>query len=116
MALSHKEKKEMTKFGQKADARMKELGWDQKTLAEKSGVPASSLNRYISTNEPRMDIVVRVSEALGVEPTYFTEATAKSIEPYDEVISVIGRCKGGLSAEQKTRIIEILIGTKEQEG
>ena len=104
----------MTHFGQKATSRMKELGWDQKTLAEKSGVPASSLNRYISTTEPRMDIVLRVSEALGVEPTYFTEATAKAIEPYDEVISVVGRCKGGLSAEQKRRIIEILIGAEEK--
>ena len=100
----------MTKFGQKADARMKALGWGQKTLAEKSGIPASSLNRYISTTEPRMDIVLRVSEALGVDPTYFTEAATTAIEPYDEVVSVVGRCKGGLSAEQKRRIIEILIG------
>ena len=101
----------MTKFGKRAETRMNELGWDQKTLARESGVPASSLNRYISTTEPRMDIVMKVSKALGVEPTYFSEATAEAIKPYDEVISVVGRCKGGLSAEQKRRIIEIPIET-----
>ena len=102
----------MTEFGQKVDARMKQLHWDQKTLSEKSGVPASSLNRYISTNEPRMDVVLRVAEALGVDPTYFTNTVATISEPYDEIISVIGRCRNGLSAEQKRHIIEILIETE----
>lgn len=102
----------MTKFGERATARMTELGWDQKTLAGKAGVPASSLNRYISTTEPRIDTVFRVAEALGVEPSYFTDNVATAMEPYDEVISVVGRCKGGLSPEQKRRIIEILIATE----
>ncbi len=102
----------MTKFGQRAEKRMEELGWDQKTLSLKSGVPTSSLNRYISTKEPRMDIVLKVSKALGVDPTYFSETAAEAVKPYDEVISVVGRCKGGLSAEQKRRIIEILIGNE----
>ena len=103
----------MTKFGEKATARMKELGWDQKTLAEKAGIPASSLNRYISTTEPRIDTVFRAAEALGVEPSYFTENVALAMKPYDEVVSVVGRSKKALTAEEKTRIIQMLISDED---
>lgn len=98
----------MTKFGQKTTARMKELGWDQKTLSDKSGVPASSLNRYISTTEPRIDIVFRVAKALGVEPSYFMDNVIAAMDPYQETISVVGRSRKALTPEQKTEIIKLL--------
>lgn len=103
----------MTKFGERANARMRELGWDQKTLSDKSGIPASSLNRYISTTEPRIDTVFRAAEALGVEPSYFTENVALAMKPYDEVVSVVGRSKKALTAEEKTRIIQMLISDED---
>ena len=103
----------MTKFGERANARMRELGWDQKTLSDKSGIPASSLNRYISTTEPRIDTVFRAAEALGVEPSYFTESVALAMKPYDEVVSVVGRSKKALTAEEKTRIIQMLISDED---
>lgn len=103
----------MTKFGERANARMRELGWDQKTLSDKSGIPASSLNRYISTTEPRIDTVFRAAEALGVEPSYFTESVAVAMKPYDEVVSVVGRSKKALTAEEKTRIIQMLISDED---
>ena len=98
----------MTKFGERANARMRELGWDQKTLSEKSGIPASSLNRYISTTEPRIDTVFRAAEALGVEPSYFTESVAMSMDPYQEIVSVVGRSRKALTPEQKTEIVKML--------
>lgn len=103
----------MTKFGEKASARMKELGWDQKTLAEKAGIPASSLNRYISTTEPRIDTVFRVAEALGVEPSYFTENVATAMDPYQETISVVGRSRKALTPEQKTEIVKMLFSNED---
>lgn len=103
----------MTKFGEKATARMKELGWDQKTLALKANVPASSLNRYISTTEPRIDTVFRVAEALGVEPSYFTENIAVAMDPYHETIEVVGRSRKKLTPEQKTEIIKMLFSNED---
>lgn len=76
----------MTKFGERATARVQELGWDQKTLAEKAGIPTSSLNRYITVTEPRIDTVFRAAKALGVEPSYFIENVAVAMKPYDEVV------------------------------
>ena len=103
----------MTKFGEKATARMKELGWDQKTLAEKAGIPASSLNRYISSTEPRIDTVLRVAETLGVEPSFFTENVAAAMEPYEEVVSVVGRSRKALTPEQKTEIVKMLFSNED---
>ena len=103
----------MTKFGERATARMQELGWDQKTLAEKAKIPASSLNRYITVTEPRIDTVFRAAKALGVEPSYFTENVVAAMKPYDEVVSVVGRSKKALTPEEKTRIIQILISDED---
>ncbi len=103
----------MTKFGERATARMQELGWGQKTLAEKAGIPTSSLNRYITVTEPRIDTVFRAAKALGVEPSYFTENVAVAMKPYDEVVSVVGRSKKALTPEEKTRIIQMLISDED---
>ena len=103
----------MTKFGEKVTARMMDLSWDQKTLAKKSGVPASSLNRYISTTEPRIDTVFRVAEALGVEPSYFTESVATAMDPYRETMEVVGRSRKKLTPEQKTEIIKMLFSDED---
>ena len=103
----------MTKFGERATKRMRELGWDQKTLSEVSGIPASSLNRYISATEPRIDTVLRAAKALGVEPSYFTENVEAAMSPYEELVSVVGRSKKALSADEKTRIIKMLISDED---
>ena len=92
---------------------MQELGWDQKTLAEKACIPTSSLNRYLNTTEPRIDTILRAARALGVEPSYFTENVAVAMKPYDEVVSVVGRSKKALTAEEKTRIIQMLISDED---
>ena len=104
----------MTKFGERATARMKELGWDQKTLSEKSGIPASSLNRYISITEPRIDTVFRAAEALGVEPSYFTESVATTMDSYQEIISVVGRSRKALTDKQKMEIIKLLFSDEDK--
>ena len=103
----------MTKFGERANARMRELGWDQKTLSDKSGIPASSLNRYISTTEPRIDTVFRAAEALGVDPSYFTESVAMAMDPYQEIVSVVGRSRKALTPEQKTEIVKMLFSDED---
>lgn len=103
----------MTKFGERATARMIELGWDQKTLSEKAGIPASSLNRYISSTEPRIDTVFRAAEALGVDPSYFTENVAAATDPYQEVKSVVLRSHKALTPEQKAEIIQLLFSNKD---
>lgn len=92
---------------------MQELGWDQKTLSDKAGIPASSLSRYLTVTEPRIDTIFRAAKALGVEPSYFTENVAVAMKPYDEVVSVVGRSKRALTAEEKTRIIQMLISDED---
>lgn len=98
----------MTAFANKAKERMAELNMSQKTLAEKCGIPASSLNRYLTTTEPRIDIVINVSKALGVEPNYFYETIKPSMDPYNEALSVVGRTKNALTPEEKAKIVEML--------
>lgn len=99
----------MKGFAELAKDRMCALKMDQKTLSEKSGIPASSLNRYLNGTRPRIDIIIRVSNALGVDPSYFMEDVKPIIEPYKEVVEVVGRSKSALTPEEKRRIIEMLL-------
>lgn len=99
----------MKGFAELAKERMDALGMDQKTLSEKSGIPASSLNRYLNGTKPRIDIITRVADALGVEPSYFIDDVKPLIEPYQEVVNVVGRSKTALTPEEKRKIIEMLL-------
>ena len=103
----------MTKFGERVVQRMEQLGWDQKTLAEQANIPTSSLNRYIATREPRIDTVIRVAEALGVQPSYFTENFTAAMDPYQETISIVGRSRKALTPEQKTEIVKMLFAEED---
>ncbi len=105
----HERNECMTKFGEKVVKRMEELHMDQKTLARLALVPTSSLNRYILTVEPRIDVIVRVAKALGVEPSYFTDSFADAMGTYDELVSVVTRSRKKLSIEEKNKIIAMIL-------
>jgi len=99
----------MTNFGEKVTARMKEMHMDQKTLAELAKIPTSSLNRYILTTEPRIDVIARVAKALAVEPSYFMASFNTAVGSYDEVVSVVTRSRKSLTVEEKQKIISMLL-------
>ncbi|MCQ2799723.1 MAG: helix-turn-helix domain-containing protein [Bacilli bacterium] len=99
----------MTKFGGKVTARMKEMHMDQKTLAGLANIPTSSLNRYILTTEPRIDVIMRVAAALEVEPSYFTDSFNAAVGAYNEVVSLVTRSRKALTIEEKQKIIAVLL-------
>ena len=99
----------MTKFGEKVSERLKEMHMDQKTLASQAGVPTSSLNRYILTTEPRIDVIAKVAKVLRVEPSYFTDSFHKTVGGYDELVSVVTRSRKTLNVQEKQKIIAMLL-------
>lgn len=89
---------------------MAELKMTQKQLSSMTGIAESSLCRYLEGTEPRIDIVLNVANALGVEPSYFfTKEEIKQIDPYEQSVQIIGRNKNVLSDEQKTALIKIIL-------
>lgn len=89
---------------------MEELKMTQKQLASTTGIAESSLCRYLGGTEPRIDIVLNIAAALGVDPSYFfTKEEMKHIDPYEQSVQVIGRNKNVLSDEQKTELIKIIL-------
>lgn len=99
----------MKGFTERVKTRMEELHMDQKTLSERSGIPAASLCRYLNGKQPRIDIVLNIARALGVEISYLVGNDDDRASPYEEAVAVIGRTKDALTPEEKRRIIEEIL-------
>ncbi|MEE3488750.1 MAG: helix-turn-helix transcriptional regulator [Bulleidia sp.] len=90
---------------------MSQKGWNQKQLAEKSGITVSSVSRYLNGERaPRIDIIVNFSKALGVTTDYLLDGDKETnLTPYVEVSTAIARNGGKLSPEEKTKLISLLL-------
>ena len=62
-------------FGPTIQALMSERGTTYRQLAERTGLSAGYLNHLVHGNRPvpSKDVVIRLADALGVEPEYFRE-------------------------------------------
>lgn len=98
-------------WNEKVKYLMKKKGINQKQLSALSGITESSISRYLAGNKnPRMDIIVNVAKALDVSTDYFLEDEEKCESAYTAISSAIARKGNELSADEKNRLILLLLG------
>jgi transcriptional regulator with XRE-family HTH domain len=91
---------------------MKKKDLTQKELAKLSGIPESSISRYLrSEQRPRLDIVVNIAKALNVETTYLLDEKDKSETAYNAISTAVARYGNELTPEEKNRLIALILGT-----
>lgn len=97
----------------KVTSLMKERDMTQKQLSQLSGITESSISRYLHSNQrPRMDIVVNIAKALQVETEYLLEDEEKGESAYNAISTAIARKGNELTAEEKNKLIALLLGSK----
>lgn len=94
---------------------MEQQGLTQKKLSLLSGITESSVSRYLKGDrEARLDVILNFAKALDVTPEYLLDDdTHTKIEPYTEIATAIARNGGSLTAEEKNRLISLILGSGE---
>ena len=90
---------------------MQQRAINQKQLAQLSGITESSVSRYLHNEKrPRMDIVVNFAKALQVETDYLLDEDDRTESAYTAIATAIARKGGELTAEEKNRLIALILG------
>ena len=90
---------------------MDEQNVNQKQLSQMSNITESSLSRYLhSDKRPRMDIVVNIAKALHVKTSYLLDESENSESAYTYIATAVARKGNELTAEEKNRLIALIIG------
>lgn len=98
-------------IGFKLDKLMRERGTNANELAQKIGIAPTTIYSMIKRDSKKADIevLIRLSKELGVEPEYFCDDNAAKPEPtYADVELLIARNGKQMSTEQKMRLIKLL--------
>ena len=92
---------------------MEQQGLTQKKLSQLSGITEPSVSRYLKgEREARLDVILNFSKVLGVTPEYLlNEDEQTELEPYTEIATAIARNGGLLTAEEKNRLIALILGS-----
>ncbi len=90
---------------------MQEQNINQKQLSQRSGITEASVSRYLkSERTARIDIIVNFAKALNVTTEYLlNEDDETELEPYTEIATAIARNGGELTAEEKNKLIALLL-------
>lgn len=84
-------------------------GYNHREFAIKVGITEVSLSRYISgTRTPRVDVLVRMADALGVTVDYLCAQDESDIT-YQQVCAYLDANAKKLSVEQKRHIVNLII-------
>lgn len=94
---------------------MEQQSLTQKKLSQLSGITEPSVSRYLNGDrEARLDVIINFSKALGVTSEYLlNEDEQTEIEPYTEIATAIARNGGSLTADEKNRLIALILGSGE---
>ncbi|MCC8192470.1 MAG: helix-turn-helix domain-containing protein [Ruminococcus sp.] len=83
----------------------------QKQLSQKSGITEASVSRYLRGDRTaRMDIIVNFAKALGCTTEYLIDDYP--VSSYSEIATVIARNGKELTAEEKNKLIALILGTE----
>lgn len=86
---------------------------NQKQLSQLSGITESSISRYLHSNQrPRIDIVINIARALGVETEFLLEDKETDQSAYMSIATAIARKGKELTPEEKNQLIALILGTK----
>lgn len=94
---------------------MKSKNINQKQLSNLSGIAESSISRYLNGDKPvRTDIILNFAKALNVTADYLlSDLNEETTDPYTEIATAIARNGKELTAEEKNKLIAILLGEGE---
>ena len=94
---------------------MQEQNINQKQVSQRSGITEASVSRYLkSERTARIDIIVNFAKALNVTTEYLlNEDDETELEPYTEIATAIARNGGELTAEEKNKLIALILGSGE---
>jgi transcriptional regulator with XRE-family HTH domain len=92
---------------------MESNGITQKRLSQLSGITEASISRYLNGDrKARIDIIVNIAKALNVTTEYLlNEDEEAGLEPYSEIAIAIARNGGSLTAEEKNKLIALILGS-----
>ena len=94
---------------------MQEQNINQKQLSQLSGITEASVSRYLKNERTaRIDIVVNFAKALNVTTEYLlNDDDETELEPYTEIATAIARNGGESTAEEKNKLIALILGSGE---
>lgn len=98
-------------IGKKLDIIMKEQGTNANELAQKIGVAPTTIYSMIKRDSKKADIevLIKISKELGVEPEYFCDDSIPIKEPtYEDTKKLIARNGKKMTTEQKMELIKLL--------
>ncbi len=100
------------KWNEKVLQLMKQKGVTQKELSRLSGIAESSVSRYLHSEKmPRFDVVINFAKALDVETDYLLGEKEKSESAYTTIATAVARKGNELTAEEKNKLIALILGT-----
>lgn len=95
--------------------RMSSLEMDQKTLSEKTKIPFTTLNRYLSHgSELRLSAFLAIAKALGVDPSTFLCEEKTPLSPFLALKEETERYSPALNPIEKAEIAGILFQNKKK--
>lgn len=87
-------------------------GWTQKDLSKESGITEASVSRYLKgERNPRIDVIVNFSKALGVSVEYLLNGEESKTNSFDEIAIAIARNGGDLSTDEQNRLIQLILSS-----
>jgi len=98
-------------IGLKLDSLMKQRGTNANELAQKLGIAPTTIYSMIKRDSKKADIevLIRLSRELGVEPEYFCDDSIPLKEPtYEDTKKLIARNGKALSTDQRMELIKLL--------
>ena len=94
---------------------METKGINQKQLSQLSGITEASVSRYLKGDRTaRLDIIVNFAKALNVTTEYLLEDDKETgLQAYTEIATAIARNGSSLTAEEKNKLIALILGIGE---
>ena len=97
-------------FSDRLKRTLKERGYSQKELAERSHLTEAAVSKYLSGyRTPHLEILVDLANALNVTTDYLLGVENKSkAENYQLVYEMVQRNKSAMTSEEKMKLIALI--------
>lgn len=92
--------------------KLEEQKISQRELSNMTGISVASINRYLNgILEPNDYAINKIAKAIGVSYEYLVgeETNLKQVDRYKETYDILTRNRNLLTAEEKLKLIDILI-------
>ncbi len=99
-------------FVERIKGLIEKIGVTQRDLAQDIGVTESTLSKYLKGERtPNRDVLLNIATALNTTSDYLLglSDTDKETLNFNELKGILARNSKDLSAEQKTKLIEVII-------